>query len=148
MTGIYAKGGQGKAERWSHRLDASKPDRRVLKTTSVFWAPSSLSPDGPFLAYIAADPVSGIANSYVLDLQSGKMAITVRPGPPASFDTPRAWFDREFVGGIDLGRTWEVSRAGRRFLLMRGSRVLAQSREIVVVQNWFEELRRLAPVPR
>ncbi len=223
---IYAKGRRGQAELWSHRLGAPNPDRQILRATSVFWAPSSLTPDGHFLTYIAADAVSGITHSYVLDLQSGDptkfralfpsqtanhlrpaispngkwiaydsdetgqaeiyvrqfpdgqnktrismaggfsprwgpggkelffsiesrmMVVNVRPGPQMSFDAPRVLFDRQFVTGIDLGHTWAVAGDGQRFLLMRGGGVLGESQEIVVVQNWFDELRRLAPVTR
>jgi hypothetical protein len=31
---------------------------------------------------------------------------------------------------------------------MRGSNVLGESDEVVVVQNWFDELKRLAPASR
>ena len=73
------------------------------------------------------------------------MAVNVRPEPAISFDTPRVLFDRPFVGGIDIGHTWALSGDGQRFLLMRGGSVLGESREVVVVQNWFDELRRIAP---
>jgi hypothetical protein len=44
---------------------------------------------------------------------------------------------------------FDVSRDGRRFLLIKageGTEQAAPPLQIVVVQNWFEELKRLAPV--
>lgn len=53
-------------------------------------------------------------------------------------------------GAITLGRTYDVSPDGRRFLMIKQGDSGSQTStppQIVVVQNWFEELRRLAPVP-
>src|SRR5687767_13375710 len=47
------------------------------------------------------------------------------------------------------GRMYDVSRDGQRFLMIRGGdsdEQAAPPPQIVVVQNWFEELKRLAPV--
>ena len=47
-------------------------------------------------------------------------------------------------GGSSLsGRTYDVSRDGRRFLMLKLGPTPARS--AVVVLNWFEELRRLVP---
>ena len=46
------------------------------------------------------------------------------------------------------GRMYDVSRDGRRFLLIKaveGTEQAAPPPQVVVVQNWFEELKRLAP---
>jgi serine/threonine-protein kinase len=51
---------------------------------------------------------------------------------------------RYFVGGP--GRTFAVSRDGERFLMIKEGSLRAQAGHIVIVQNWFEELKRLAPV--
>jgi len=58
------------------------------------------------------------------------------PDPPSPAPTP------------DSGRTYDVSTAGRRFLLVKRSANLVGAPQIVVVQNWFEELKRLAPATR
>jgi hypothetical protein len=49
-----------------------------------------------------------------------------------------------------MGRTDDVSPDGRRFLMIKqsdGGSQTSTPAPIVVVQNWFEELRRLVPVP-
>ena len=45
------------------------------------------------------------------------------------------------------GRTYDISPDGQRFLMVKESRSeqAAAQREIVVVQNWREELKRLVP---
>jgi Tol biopolymer transport system component len=48
------------------------------------------------------------------------------------------------TGGSVSGRTYDVSRDGRRFLMVKRPANRA-SPQIVIVQNWFEELRRLVP---
>jgi eukaryotic-like serine/threonine-protein kinase len=44
----------------------------------------------------------------------------------------------------ESGRTYDVSPDGRRFLMVKQPATRA-SAQIVIVQNWFEELRRLVP---
>ena len=46
------------------------------------------------------------------------------------------------------GRTYDVSPDGQRFLMIKaggGSDQAAAPPSIIVVQNWFEELKRLVP---
>ena len=60
---------------------------------------------------------------------------------------------RYFTGGfgaVTIGRTYDVSPDGRRFLMIKqgdGGGQTSAPPQIVVVQNWFEELRRLVPIP-
>jgi len=50
------------------------------------------------------------------------------------------------IGTANLGRTYDVSLDGRRFLMIKeGSGDDAQPRNLVVVQHWTEELKRLVP---
>jgi serine/threonine-protein kinase len=59
---------------------------------------------------------------------------------------------RYFTGGLGAsttGRTYDVSPDGRRFLMIKqgdGGDQTSAPPQIVVVQNWFEELKRLVPV--
>ena len=52
------------------------------------------------------------------------------------------------AGGLIVGRTYDVSPDGRRFLMIKpggGTDSTAAPTGLVVVQNWFEELKRLVP---
>ena len=54
-----------------------------------------------------------------------------------------------FGGGAFAGRSYDVARDGRRFLMIKpvgGSERASAPASLVVVQNWFEELKRLVPV--
>jgi hypothetical protein len=40
---------------------------------------------------------------------------------------------------------YDVSSDGQRFLMIRASKTGSVEEDLVVVENWFEELNRLAP---
>ncbi len=48
-----------------------------------------------------------------------------------------------FTSGL-FGRTYDISPDGKRFLMIKES-ASASSTEFILVQNWFEELKRLVP---
>ena len=75
------------------------------------------------------------------------LAVDVRTAPSLVLGTPRVLFEQRFCPGDGQGQMWTISRDGQRFLLLRGDYPAGYSRELMVVQNWFEEVRRLAPVP-
>ncbi|MEQ1760498.1 MAG: protein kinase [Vicinamibacterales bacterium] len=66
--------------------------------------------------------------------------------------TPEPVFPKDFTGASTYpgmaafpGVNYDVSSDGRRFLLVRVASEAAESPRLVFVQNWFEELKRLAP---
>ena len=72
-------------------------------------------------------------------------AIRITSGPPSSWSAPSVIVERPYVT-TSYDTEYDVWEG--RFLLMKdftadGAR---PGREIVVVQNWLEELGRLAPV--
>lgn len=44
------------------------------------------------------------------------------------------------------GRTYDVAPDGKRFLMIKMADAQTSERKIVVVQNWFEELKQRVPV--
>ena len=53
-------------------------------------------------------------------------------------------------GERNTGRTYDIAPDGQRFLMTKsggGTNVDAAPAEIVVVENWFEELKACVPVP-
>jgi hypothetical protein len=74
------------------------------------------------------------------------MAVEIQTEPTFSASTPRRLFD---VGGLGLvtgagaGRTYDVAPDGQRFLMIRA--LTAESVEVIIVENFAEELRRLVP---
>ena len=50
------------------------------------------------------------------------------------------------TGGGSNGRVFDISPDGQRFLLMKqGAGAQSAPVNLVLIQNWFEELKRLAP---
>ena len=59
---------------------------------------------------------------------------------------PEVLFETAYVASV-FGRHYDVSPDGRRFLMIKAAQAEGElSGRIVYVQNWFDELRRLAPV--
>ena len=91
-------------------------------------------PDGGELFYLATD-------GTLMRVDVHASGATWNASSPEEQLTPRYFT----AGGI--ARTYDVSRDGRRFLMIRqaGRDQTGIPPQIVVVQSWFEELRRLVP---
>jgi Tol biopolymer transport system component len=77
------------------------------------------------------------------------MGVTVGPGPAWSASAPRQVAPRGyFRGNFAAASTYDVSPDGKRFLMIKGVDSKPDNNPItlVVVQNWFEELRRTVPL--
>jgi eukaryotic-like serine/threonine-protein kinase len=134
---------------------------------------AKFSPDGRWITYTSNE--SGRNEVYVMsypDLR-GKLTISTEGGTNPNWssdgrelfyrqgpsmmavaidttrgfrtDTPRLLFDASAYAGTGGDMKFDVSRDGKRFLMIRGDDPSA-SRQIVVVHNWFEELKRLVPI--
>ncbi len=91
------------------------------------------SPDGQELFYW--DP----APSLVAVLVRGEAATFTRGNPEVLFEA-----QGYFTG--PGGRTYDVSPDGRFLLIKTGTTDETGARpDIILVENWFEELKRLAP---
>jgi Tol biopolymer transport system component len=73
------------------------------------------------------------------------MAVGIAPGATFSAGTPTKLFEgRYYVGdAANVGRTYDVSPDGRRFLMMKADTTTPP--QIIVVQHFDEELKRLVP---
>jgi eukaryotic-like serine/threonine-protein kinase len=73
---------------------------------------------------------------------------TWKAAAPTKLFAGRFFFVDE-AGGAGIGRTYDVSLDGQRFLMIKdsstGNSSDVPSARFVVVQNWFEELKRLVP---
>jgi hypothetical protein len=55
-------------------------------------------------------------------------------------------FDQQGYGGADPVRGCDLSPDGRRFLMVKQQDIKPTPiTEMILVQNWFEELKRLVP---
>jgi hypothetical protein len=79
------------------------------------------------------------------------MRVPVKLGSRFEAGTPEKLFDGPYLfhppGGGPVGRMYDVSLNGQRFLMIKESSAAAEppSPRIILVQNWFEELKRLVP---
>jgi serine/threonine-protein kinase len=78
------------------------------------------------------------------------MRVEVAPGTTWKAGSPAQVIEaRSYVlGSGPLGRTYDISADGRRFVMMKNAESPAQTsavRRIVVVQNWTEELKARVP---
>ena len=83
---------------------------------------------------------------FYVDPSGALMAARVDArGSAWSASSPSKILDGPYMtGGPVSGRTYDVSPDGRRFLMVKRPANQASS-QIVIVQNWLEELRRLVP---
>jgi len=74
------------------------------------------------------------------------MAVAIETAPELSVGTPRLLFEGRFMEAekVHSRRNYDVSTDGQRFLMIQREQDLVPT-EIVVVLNWFEELKRLVP---
>jgi Tol biopolymer transport system component len=110
---------------------------RVSSASSA--GPPVWSPDGREI-YFTVRARDGVA----LDM----MAARVEFLPALRVSEPRRLFSGPFTGGADMGRPFGLTRDGRRFLMVRlqpgvpTSAGQGYAPHLLVVQNWFAELRR------
>ena len=75
------------------------------------------------------------------------MAVDIETGPAFVTGPPQKLFTGPYLTPFD-SRTYDVSPDGRRFVMIKTAETadqVAPAPRIVIVQNWFEELKRLVP---
>ncbi len=75
------------------------------------------------------------------------MAVAIETEPELSVGKPRLLFEERFLpasSGDELGSSYDISPDGQRFLMVKREQNLVPT-ELIVVLNWFEELKRLVP---
>src|SRR5262249_14897474 len=99
------------------------------------------SRSGNELFYVTSTPGAPIAALMRVEIPR---SAAFTPGMPQKlFDWP---YYRAGTG-TNLGRTYDISPDGRRFLVIKRDTPPNQAAQpnLVVVQNWFEELKKLVP---
>jgi Tol biopolymer transport system component len=178
LIGMRIRRGTNSGDLWALSLDpapSADSDARSLLDTPFNERHAVFSPDGRFIAYTSDE--SGRDEIYVMPypgpggksqvsrdggtmprwnssgrelffLSAGAMMVAeVTTSPAFSAQSPRALFDLPALtrGGVP----YDVAPDGTRFLVSRvQGGASAETIELRVVVNWFEELRRLAPSAR
>ena len=73
------------------------------------------------------------------------MAVEIATQPVFAPGRPRELFRGDYVPIAAAAANYDVSRDGRFLMIQRSARENATPPQIVVVVNWFEELKRLVP---
>jgi serine/threonine protein kinase/Tol biopolymer transport system component len=134
------------------------------------------SPDGHWIAYISDEsgrpeiyvqPYPGPGGKWQISTEGGNepawnrngrelfyrsgnkmMAVDVTTQPTFSAGKPKVLFEGQYVAvspGL-TGTAFDVSPDGQRFLMVKETEASMSATQINVVLNWFEELKRRAPV--
>ena len=158
---------------WVLRLSDRKA-QPFLRTTFNEGAPR-FSPDGHWLAYMSNEsgryeiyvqPYPGPGGKWQISTEGGAepvwnpngrelfyrtgnkmMAVDIASQPGFAAGKPRMLFTGEYVLASIPAANYDVSRDGQRFLMLKPSEQTSSSSltQIVVVQNWFEELKQKVP---
>ena len=92
------------------------------------------APRGGELFYLAPD---GALNGVAIDARGGSWATGA---------TTRLLEGRYFTGAGNVSRQYDVTTDGQRFLRIKDDPANADSStQIIVIQNWFEELKSKVP---
>jgi hypothetical protein len=73
------------------------------------------------------------------------MRVNVLPGNTWQNSPPAETVPARYYDLSPAGRTFDVAPDGKRFLMIKQPVGEAAVQNIVVVTNWFEELKRLVP---
>jgi serine/threonine protein kinase/Tol biopolymer transport system component len=137
----YTSNKSGRREVYVRQYPGSGAD--VLVSTEGGEGPS-WKKDGRELYYLAPALSTGSA-------QFRMMAVTVTAGPSFSAERPKALFsvDSSIMASSVLVRSYDVTADGKRFLMVQQKeRPPIKPTRIVLIQNWFEELKRLVPTEK
>ena len=146
------------------------PMQPLLKTSSNEQNPT-LSPDGKWIAYQSNVNASGQAEIFVRpfpNVEDGSwqvspgggtrplwigneifyfvqpatmMAVPVSTKNGFIYQNPVKVFSGQYFSQLN-GRTYDVTRDGQRFLMVKGGALIGEGSRIHLVENWFEEIRQ------
>jgi serine/threonine-protein kinase len=144
----------------------------VIQTQFIKFCPAS-SPDGRWIAYnsnrdgsfqIYVRPYPALDRVIPISRESGEepiwstngdglfyrnrnkwMVVSISTEPEFAAGTPQVVFEGPYINVHGL--SYDVAPDGQRFLVLQPQYDDSQVRELHVVTNWFEELKRLAPSP-
>ena len=74
------------------------------------------------------------------------MSVEVETEPEFKAGTAEMLFEGIYALGGIMGTQYDVSLDGERFLMLAPATEDPEGHRIAVIENWFEELKRLVPV--
>jgi serine/threonine-protein kinase len=158
---------------WTLTLDGDRTPKRLLATPFSELS-ARFSPDGRYLAYISdrsgrlevyVQPFPGPGEVRQISIDGGTepvwarngrelffrqgekmMVVDVATSPAFSASRPRVLFEGRYEVSflVPGARFYDVSPDGQRFLMVK-SEATDAPRQLHLIVNWFEELKRLVP---
>jgi serine/threonine-protein kinase len=167
-TLVYAEGRPGELFVLEDVEDKPTPRPLLPPTPFVNEKWPTISPDGRWIAYVS--DLTGNDEVYVRpfpDVESGRwtistdggneplwspkgkelfyhasgyrmMTVSIETEPEFKPGKPEFMFDLSFA--VELGRDYDISPDGQRFLFVKEGHGLEEDTELIVVQDWFDEL--------
>jgi serine/threonine-protein kinase len=169
---FYKIGSDTTRDIWALPMDGDAVPKLILGTE--FNEHSAMfSPDGRWLVYISDEsgreevyvrPYPGPEAKQIVSTEGGRepvwsadggeifyrsgdkvLAVDVQTDPDFTAGTPRVLFEEPYAMWYGGGNNYDVTPDGRRFLMIKTD-LESAPRQIHVVLNWFEELKRLVPI--
>jgi Tol biopolymer transport system component len=157
---------------WVLPLEGEREPQLFLQTPFNETLPV-FSPDGHWLAYrsnesgrneVYVQPYPGPGGKWQISTEGGTeplwarnggelfylngeqmMAVDITTQPGFSAGTPHLLFEGQYhLQAGTAPASYAVTADGQQFIMIKAA---AQARQINVVLNWFEELKRLVPIP-
>ncbi len=144
--------------RFNERTPRLSPDDRYVAYAS--------DESGRFEVYV--QPFAGPGGKYQISNEGGReivwaangelfyrtpdnkmMAVEIKTQPSLMVGKPRLLFDGNYEmnnQGNRLGPNYDVTADGQRFVMLKSSAQQTSGTQIIVVENWFEELKQRVPV--
>jgi eukaryotic-like serine/threonine-protein kinase len=157
---------------WMYTL-GKPPTARPFVQTRYGEGGAMFSPDGRFIVYasnrssrseVYMRPFPGPGQEWTISTEGGTapmwarksgqlfylqgdamMVVDITTTPAVTVGKPRRLFERRYASTSGFWANYDVTADGQRFLMVKSKNQEAPNR-INVVLNWFEELKRLAPL--
>ena len=142
---VLIKGGSGRVSPTEHWVATTSP---IIGTDEIYVLPfPDISRGRTRISTDGGQNPTWAPDGKTLFYHRGQtmMAVAVGGDDPSTWPKPKRLFEGPYL--LDVGPThFDVARDGR-LLMVKPVEADAEGapRQLVVVQNWFEELRRLAP---
>ena len=149
----------------------------TLLDSPAFEAMPEISPDGRWLAYVSNESgndeiyvrpfpdvgaglwqISTDGGSEPLWARNGEelffrrdgavVAVRIQTDPVFSVGNPEVILEGPYLQGILGGRSYDINADGDKFLMLATITDESAAPQIVIVQNWVEELKRIVPTER
>ena len=93
-----------------------------------------------------SEPVWGPGDEELFYLEANKlMAVRIFLEPELRFEAPKTLFESPYSHNLFQSPTYDVGPDGRFLMIKPFTGEGLERRELILVQNWFEELERLVP---